>query len=245
MVFFQLNLWGFERIKQGPNKGGYFHPLFIKGKKQLCNSITRIKVKNPGAKSAPTSVPVETGSQPPVDASAERRMPLLSSPVSVEDSSRLYRSLASGYPASGLGSAMQSLGNPPSLFSRDFMPPFSDDLLMSHMALQSEVARLRAIHARAVLADHEAKHARATLELMVSLEEAGKRPVHGSLDDRLEFQALRRSSWHFFDQPRETPSLKQRRESLSSLNAQLKTIQKRRALLGLVSRLRDKKKLRH
>ena len=41
----QLNLWGFERVKDGPNKGSYFHPLFVKGRQDCCQRLTCVSVK--------------------------------------------------------------------------------------------------------------------------------------------------------------------------------------------------------
>ena len=35
----QLNLWGFERIQSGPDKGSYFHPMFVKGRKEYCQHL--------------------------------------------------------------------------------------------------------------------------------------------------------------------------------------------------------------
>lgn len=39
----QLNLYGFRRISEGPDKGGYVHENFLKGKKSLCKKIKRKK----------------------------------------------------------------------------------------------------------------------------------------------------------------------------------------------------------
>ncbi len=39
----QLNLYGFRRITEGKNRGGYFHELFMKGRKGLCTKIRRKK----------------------------------------------------------------------------------------------------------------------------------------------------------------------------------------------------------
>lgn len=39
----QLNLYGFRRITEGKDKGGYFHPKFILGKRHLCKQIRRKK----------------------------------------------------------------------------------------------------------------------------------------------------------------------------------------------------------
>ena len=44
----QLNLWGFERVQNGPDKGSYFHPLFVKGRRDCCQRLTRVKLKGRG-----------------------------------------------------------------------------------------------------------------------------------------------------------------------------------------------------
>jgi hypothetical protein len=41
----QLNLYGFRRISQGPDNGGYYHELFLKGRQGLCVNMKRTKVK--------------------------------------------------------------------------------------------------------------------------------------------------------------------------------------------------------
>ena len=44
----QLNLYGFTRqLSNGPDKGGYYHELFLRGKGFLCNQIMRIRIKGP------------------------------------------------------------------------------------------------------------------------------------------------------------------------------------------------------
>mmetsp|Transcript_12001 Transcript_12001/g.28695 ORF Transcript_12001/g.28695 Transcript_12001/m.28695 type:complete len:353 (+) Transcript_12001:120-1178(+) len=43
----QLNLWGFERvIRESAEKGSYFHPLFLRGRRDLCQEMARQKVKS-------------------------------------------------------------------------------------------------------------------------------------------------------------------------------------------------------
>ena len=47
----QLNLWGFERkTKECGEKGAYFHPLFLRGRRDLCQEMARQKVKGKGDK---------------------------------------------------------------------------------------------------------------------------------------------------------------------------------------------------
>merc|ERR1712183_1098309 len=41
----QLNMWQFERVPSGPNKGSYLHRFFIRGYPDVCKYMRRIKVK--------------------------------------------------------------------------------------------------------------------------------------------------------------------------------------------------------
>lgn len=41
----QLNLYSFERITAGIDRGAYYHPKFVRGEPALCHSIPRTKVK--------------------------------------------------------------------------------------------------------------------------------------------------------------------------------------------------------
>jgi hypothetical protein len=41
----QLNLYGFKRISQGPDHGGYWHEFFLRGRPGLCRSMKRVKIK--------------------------------------------------------------------------------------------------------------------------------------------------------------------------------------------------------
>ena len=37
----QLNMWHFQRITDGPNKGTFVHPYFVKGQRSLCSLMSR------------------------------------------------------------------------------------------------------------------------------------------------------------------------------------------------------------
>lgn len=40
----QLNLYGFVRITSGPDEGGYYHELFLRGRPKLCSYMRRVGV---------------------------------------------------------------------------------------------------------------------------------------------------------------------------------------------------------
>jgi hypothetical protein len=46
----QINMWGFERIKDGAGKGGYRHSNFIRGMPWLCCLMKRVKIKGTGTR---------------------------------------------------------------------------------------------------------------------------------------------------------------------------------------------------
>ena len=48
----QLNLYGFSRITKGPDRGSYYHELFLRSKQALCRGINRMKVKGTGSRMA-------------------------------------------------------------------------------------------------------------------------------------------------------------------------------------------------
>jgi hypothetical protein len=41
-----LRMWGWQRIKDGRDKGAYYHRLFVKGQPQLTRHLTRVQMKN-------------------------------------------------------------------------------------------------------------------------------------------------------------------------------------------------------
>lgn len=49
----QLNLYGFKRITKGPDRGSYYHELFLRGMPKLCTRMRRQKVKGTGIKPLP------------------------------------------------------------------------------------------------------------------------------------------------------------------------------------------------
>ena len=50
----QLNLYGFTRLlAKGPDKGGYFHEMFLRGKPNLSSNISRMRIKGPESRVTP------------------------------------------------------------------------------------------------------------------------------------------------------------------------------------------------
>jgi HSF-type DNA-binding len=45
----QLNMWHFHRILEGPDRGAFTHPCFVRGNKQLCSYMSRHLFANPSA----------------------------------------------------------------------------------------------------------------------------------------------------------------------------------------------------
>ena len=63
----QLNLYGFQRLTKGADKGGYYNELFLRGKVFLAHRIQRMRVKGTGvrARSSPETEP-DFRKMPPV-----------------------------------------------------------------------------------------------------------------------------------------------------------------------------------
>lgn len=55
----QLNLYGFQRIMSGDDRGGYFHELFLKGRPEVCSLILRTRVKKGLTKAGKSSEEVD------------------------------------------------------------------------------------------------------------------------------------------------------------------------------------------
>ena len=45
-----LNLWNFQAVPRGPNKGYLFHPLFVRGKIHLVHAMKRVRIKGKRSK---------------------------------------------------------------------------------------------------------------------------------------------------------------------------------------------------
>lgn len=47
-----LNLWGFESVVRGPDKGACYHRFFVRGHPDLCKNMMRVKIKGGGSNEA-------------------------------------------------------------------------------------------------------------------------------------------------------------------------------------------------
>lgn len=50
-----LNMWGFQRLREGPRKGAYYHEQFQRGNPSLCGSMKCEKIKNKAPPSSSSS----------------------------------------------------------------------------------------------------------------------------------------------------------------------------------------------
>jgi hypothetical protein len=50
-----LNLWGFESVVRGPDKGACYHQFFVRGNADLCKNMMRVKIKGGGTAGLPPS----------------------------------------------------------------------------------------------------------------------------------------------------------------------------------------------
>lgn len=86
----QLNLYGFQRLTKGPDKGGYYNELFLRGKIFLAHRIQRMRVKGTGvrARSSPETEPDFQKMPPvvnsPMDREVEKKRSDMTTPEQVE-----------------------------------------------------------------------------------------------------------------------------------------------------------------
>jgi HSF-type DNA-binding len=74
----QLNLYGFQRLTRGPDKGGYYNELFLRGKVFLARRIKRMRIKGTGvrARSNPNAEPNFLNMPPMISRSQDSVKPL-------------------------------------------------------------------------------------------------------------------------------------------------------------------------
>ena len=77
-----LNLWGFESVSKGHDKGACFHKFFVRGHPNLCENMRRVKIKGSQiaaagkVKEAPITLPaaiVTTAAEPNISDFIRRR----------------------------------------------------------------------------------------------------------------------------------------------------------------------------
>jgi hypothetical protein len=56
----QLNIWCFERLRDGPGRGGYTHPYLLRGKPSLCQHMTRRQNTKQGISKIATKTTTKT-----------------------------------------------------------------------------------------------------------------------------------------------------------------------------------------
>lgn len=100
----QLNLYGFNRITRGPDAGGYYHELFLRGKEFLCKHMVRTKVKGTRFKAA---------SSPEEEPDFSKMPPVIVTPASsVCDHSEIGSTPGGGYEYQNASSYQPRIGNP-------------------------------------------------------------------------------------------------------------------------------------
>lgn len=85
----QLNLYGFNRITKGPDRGSYYHELFLRGKPFLCRGINRIKIKGTGARMASNPETEPDFYTMPASGLSTMSSPISVSKASIADSSSM------------------------------------------------------------------------------------------------------------------------------------------------------------
>lgn len=141
----QLNLYGFRRITQGRDKGGYYHELFLRGRTLLALKMQRTKVKGTGARkaSSPETEPDfyqmpfvyekdgkkndAVSAAPATKAAAAPVPPAAAAPASPSSFAEASPNLQGRSPTSGLTSDLLKM-SPPSFPTHK---PFNDTLASS------------------------------------------------------------------------------------------------------------------
>jgi hypothetical protein len=56
-----LNLWGFESVSKGPDRGACYHQYFLRGQPDVCHSMTRTKIKGQATTTAAAEARAASG----------------------------------------------------------------------------------------------------------------------------------------------------------------------------------------
>jgi hypothetical protein len=125
----QLNLYGFKRLSQGPDNGGYYHAHFLKGRPGLCANMAREKLKGDNKfKRDPENEP-NFYAMPPIKMNGETTTssPMLLAPFPPPPTGSLhsspgpspsYASISAGIPATPY---FAPYGYPPPLYGYPFV----------------------------------------------------------------------------------------------------------------------------
>jgi hypothetical protein len=73
-----LNLWGFESMTDGPNRGACHHPIFVRGDREKCHYMTRYKVKGHKQKQQEVMTPDDSNGSQTDEEMNRARLPSIS-----------------------------------------------------------------------------------------------------------------------------------------------------------------------
>jgi hypothetical protein len=161
----QLNLWGFERNTKGClAKGSYCHPLFIRGRRDLCQEMARQKIKFPSPKqnekkhyesSGIASLSTKHIKQTPPQLVQSTPSPLLSNQfcnMSFESATRIHQPALNPVVMNTLRVLSTRRNGLPPLVPQSHASFYTRRSLVESFALQvSDAEVLRAIRGRAAL----------------------------------------------------------------------------------------------
>eukprot|EP00934_Nitzschia_sp_Nitz4_P002105 Nitzschia sp. Nitz4//scaffold246_size28974//131//1048//NITZ4_008079-RA/size28974-exonerate_est2genome-gene-0.29-mRNA-1//1//CDS//3329543903//2105//frame0 len=72
----QLNMWHFERVEHGPNKGAFIHPYFVKDNRELCSYMCRqMHLAKPRDQGQPMT-PIDTTPEPRTSLRTDNLVPI-------------------------------------------------------------------------------------------------------------------------------------------------------------------------